>query len=98
MEVKKEQVEEWTSKVKTGHLPARSVWKSYHQQLWSSLKYGLGACAAPMKDLEEGLGKTDYYLMGKMGVARAIPIALRYMPSEFCGMELNNLPVETTIA
>ena len=33
MAVKKEQVEEWTSKVKTGHLPARAVWQSYHQQL-----------------------------------------------------------------
>ena len=26
MEVKKEQVEEWTSKVKTGQLPTREVW------------------------------------------------------------------------
>ena len=32
------------------------------------------------------------------GVARSIPTALRYMPHKYCGMELNNLPVETMIA
>ena len=28
----KEKVEVWTSKAKTGHLPARAVWQSYTQQ------------------------------------------------------------------
>ena len=33
-----------------------------------------------------------------MGVARSIPTELRYMPHQYCGMELNHLPVEATIA
>ena len=49
LKVKKEQVENWTTRVKTGHLPARAVWQSYSQQLWSSLKYGLGACSVTLE-------------------------------------------------
>ena len=30
---RKEKVEVWTSKTKTGHLPTRAVWQSYTQQL-----------------------------------------------------------------
>ena len=33
-----------------------------------------------------------------MGVARSIPTELRYMPHQYCGMELNSLTVEATIA
>ena len=98
LKAKKEQVEDWTTRVKTGHLPARAVWQSYSQQLWSSLKYGLGTCSASLEELEGGLGKTDFYLLSRMGVARSIPTELRYMPHQYCGMELNHLPVEATIA
>ena len=31
LNVKKEQTEDWTARVKTGHLPARAVWQSYSQ-------------------------------------------------------------------
>ena len=95
--MKKEQTEDWTARVKTGHLPARAVWQSYSQQLWSSLKYGLRACSASLEELEGGLGKTDYYLLSRMGVARSIPTELRYMPHQYCEMELNSLPAEATI-
>ena len=53
---------------------------------------------ATLKELEGGLGLTDFYLISKLGAARSIPTALRYMPHVYCGMELNNLPVETTVA
>jgi len=62
------------------------------------MKYGLGTCSASLKELEDGLGKTDFYLLSRLGVTRSIPAELRYMPHRYCGMELNNLPVETTIA
>ena len=39
-----------------------------------------------------------FYLMSKLGAARTIPTAVRYMPHVYCGMELNILPVETTVA
>ena len=66
---RKENVEEWAGKVKTGHLPTRAVWQSYTQQLWSNMKYGLGACTVTLKELENGLGLTDFYLISKLGVA-----------------------------
>ena len=46
LEERKGKVKDWTDRAKTGHLPARGVWQSYSQQLWSSMKYGPGACAA----------------------------------------------------
>ena len=62
------------------------------------MKYGLGACVATMKELERGLRLTDFYLMSKLGVARTIPPAVRYLQHIYCGMELNIVPVETTVA
>ena len=54
---------------KKGYLPARAMWQSYIQQLWSSMKYGLWACSATLRELENGLGLTDFYLISKLGVA-----------------------------
>ena len=50
-------VDDWTTKMKAGCLPARSTWLSYQCQLWSGLKYGIGTSPASLKQLEEGLGK-----------------------------------------
>ena len=63
LEERKGKMEDWTNRAKTGHLPARGVWQSYSQQLWSSTKYGLGACTVTMKELESGMGSTDFYLI-----------------------------------
>ena len=62
------------------------------------MKYGLRACAAKLKELESRLGSTDFYLMSKLGAARTIPTAVRYMPHVYCGMTLNSLPMETMVA
>ena len=51
-----------------------------------------------LKELEGGLRTKDFYLLSRMGVARSIPTKLRYMLHQYCGMELNRLPVEATIA
>ena len=52
----------------------------------------------PLKELEEGLGSTDYYLSSILGVARTISKQLRYLSHPYCGVELMNLPMETTVA
>ena len=62
------------------------------------MKYRLGACTTALKELENGLGSTDFHLIRKLGVAREILTALSYMPHHFCSMELDNLLVETTVA
>ena len=55
-------------------------------------------CLATLEELENGLGMTDYYLTSRLGVIRNIPKQLRYLPHQYCGMELLNLPMETTVA
>ena len=62
------------------------------------MKYGLGACASTLKELENDGGSTDFYLISKVGAARLIRTALRYMPHYYCGMELHSLPAETAVA
>ena len=52
-----------------------------------------------LEKLENGPGTTDYYLTSRLGVVRKIPKQLRYLPRQYCGMELLNLPMmETTAA
>ena len=55
-------------------------------------------CVALLKDLENGLGSVDFYLISKLGVAQTISTALRYIPHQCCSMELNSLLVETTVS
>ena len=38
------------------------------------------------------------YMISKVGAARLIPAALRYIPHFYCGMELHSLLVEPTVA
>ena len=91
-------VSEWTTLVKQGHLPTRSVWASYTHQLWSGLKYGLGASSAPLAQLDSALGTADFYLLSKLGVMRSIKTPVRYIPSYFGGMGLFSITTETTSA
>ena len=68
----RERVDEWTKNVANSGLPTRSVWKSYQFQLWSGMKYGIGATPATIEELEKGLGKSDHKLLSYLGVCRNI--------------------------
>jgi len=85
-----ERIKDWTKKIKNGALPTQSVWTSYTHQLWAGLRYGLGASSATLKDLREGLGASDYYLIGSLGAVRSITKEWQYLPAAFCGMGLFN--------
>ena len=91
-------METWTTKVKNGALPTRSVWTSYTHQLWAGMKYGLGASAATMKELRNGLGSSDFYLISSLGVVRSIKKEWRYLPPTFSGMGLYSVTTEATAA
>ena len=54
--------------------------------------------AGTLEELENGLGVTDYCLTSRLGVVRNIPKQLRYLSHQYFGMELLNLPMETTAA
>ena len=50
-----------------------------------------------MKELEEGLGATDFYLISKLGVVRSIAKEWRHILSIFGDMGLYILPIEATV-
>ena len=93
-----ERMKDWTVLVKNGQLPTRSVWTSYTQQLWAGMRYGLGACSAPLQELKDGLGSSDFYLLSSLGVVRTIKKEWRYLPAGFGGMGLEDLTAETAAA
>ena len=95
-EVLRNKVDDWTRKIKDGHLPARSNWLSYQCQLWPGLKYGLGASPATIEQLEKGLGSRDHKLLSHLGICRNIPKELRYIPSCFGGFGLRSLKFDAT--
>jgi sentrin-specific protease 1 len=97
-EVMREKITTWSGQIKNGVIPTRSVWMSYTHQLWSGLRYGLGACSASMTALSKGLGSSDYYLLSNLGVVRSITREWRYLPASFGGMELFDLTTEVTAA
>ena len=98
LEAKQDRVDDWTSKMRAGSLPARSAWLSYKCQLWGGLKYGLGASPAKLEELKNGLGKSDHKILSMLGICRNINTQWRYLPHCYRGMELHNLPIETTAA
>ena len=62
------------------------------------MKCGLGACAAKLNNLENGLGSSDFYLTCRLGVVRSTPKKLRYLLHQYYGTELMNLQIETAVA
>ena len=94
----KAKVDEWTTQVRDGVLPVRSVWMSYSLQLWGGMRYALGTLPATLKELENGLEKSDFYLLSSLGVVRTIQKEWRYMPATFAGMGLFSLPLEATVS
>ena len=93
----RDKMEDWTKRVKCGALPICLVWTSYTHQLWSGLKYGLGASSAMIKDSREGLGPSDYYLISSLGVVWSTKKEWRYLPVAFCGMGLFNLMTKKAV-
>ena len=53
---------------------------------------------AALKKLENGLDMTNYYFNIRLGVVRNILRKLRYLPHQYCGIDLLNLPMEATTA
>ena len=94
----REKMTTWTAQIKSGQIPTRSVWMSYTNQLWSGLRYGLGACSASIPELKKGLMSADYYMLSNLGVNRSITKEWRYLPATFGGIGLSDLTVETAAA
>ena len=55
-------------------------------------------CTSLLKELKEGMGSSDFYLISNLGVVRTISKGWRHLLHYLCGMELFNLLVKTAIA
>ena len=53
------------------------------------------AWGSPVKELEEGLGSANFYLLSKLGCVCLITKELRYMPCNLGGIGLYNLTTKT---
>ena len=68
LEDKQDSIDDWTTKMRVGGLPARSAWLSYKCQLWGGLKYGLGVSPAKLEELKYGLGKRNHKILNMLGI------------------------------
>ena len=80
------------------NLPTCSVRLSYESQLWSGMKYGLGAFPTSLDELMNGLGTRDHKILSKLGICKNINKPWRYLSYCYKGMQLNSLPIEATAA
>ena len=76
----------------------RSMWLSYQSQLWSGMKYGIGALPASLDNLRNGLGTRDHKILSNLGICKKIDTPWQYLPQYYRGMDLNSLPMEATTA
>ena len=55
----------------------------------------MGASSVTMKELREGLGSSDYYLISSLGITGSIKTEWQYLPAAFYGMGLYGHTTET---
>jgi hypothetical protein len=89
---------QWVNRMKNGHLPSHVAWIAYKQQLWPSLRYGLGTMTNDMEVAEKLLDKTDYRMLNILGIFRNISTRLCKLHMTFGGFGLFNLPTEQLIS
>lgn len=83
--------------MKNAHLPSHLVMISYHLQLWTALRYGLGTLTNSISQAEECLSKLDYQLLPLIGVNRNITKGWRTLHPAFGGIGLLSLATEQLI-
>jgi hypothetical protein len=93
-----DKVTQWVNRMKNGHLPSHVAWIAYKQQLWPSLRYGLGTMTNDMEVAEKLLDKTDYRTLNILGIVRNVSTRLRKLHTTFGGFGLFNLPTEQLIS
>ncbi len=89
---------QWVNRMKNGHLPSHIAWIAYKQQLWLSLRYGLGTMTNVMEVAEKLLDKTNYRTLNILGIFRNISTRLRKLHTTFGRFGLFNFPTEQLIS
>ncbi|KAL3760545.1 hypothetical protein ACHAWU_009506 [Discostella pseudostelligera] len=92
-----DKVQQWAAQMRNGHLPAALVWMSYLQQLWPSLRYGLGALTNDWSSASTCMDDTDIKLLSMLGVNRHIAKPWRRLHQTFGGIGLLDLATEQHI-
>lgn len=94
----KTKAENWLCCLRICHLPPRFCWVSYHLQLWSSSKYGLGVLSAQIGELGELTTNFAFCALPYLGINRNIRSGWRYLHAAFGGCNLLDLGTESVIA
>ncbi len=92
------QGQKWVDKVLTSSLSRQNMLFMVDCQFWPRLGYGICNNSASWKDLESCLQRVYWQLVGRGGVRRSAPVALRQLDKGFYGIGCPHLGVECLIA
>jgi hypothetical protein len=92
------QGQEWVDRVLTSTLSWRNIWFMVDCQFWPKIGYGICNSTAGWKDLETCMQRIYWQLVGRGGVCRTAPAALRQLDRGFFGMGCPHPGVECLIA
>ncbi len=88
LDVLGQKINQWADRVKNGQLASHLMWMRFWQQLWSSLRYGVGILSAPHAALDGELDGSYRKLLPLLGINKNIWKEWRKMSSDFLGVGL----------
>ena len=92
-----DKVKTWTSRIQTGHLPVAFNWTSYIFQLWTSVRYGIGALPTDREEVVGILDDTNRDMLSSLGVNLNIRTGWRTLHRSFLSIGLFHFKVELMI-
>ncbi len=78
----------WINRMTNSHLPSHIAWVAYRQQLWPSLRYGLGTMTNDIKLAAKLLDNVNYKTLNVLGILRNVTKGLRKIHTTFGGFGL----------
>ena len=93
----KVQGQEWVDKVLASKLSRRNMWFMVDCQLWPRVGYGICNNAGSWGELETCMQRVYWQLVGRGGVRRSAPVALRQLDRGFFGIGCPHPGVECLV-
>jgi hypothetical protein len=88
----------WINRMTNGHLLSHIAWVAYRQQLWPSLRYGLGTMTNNINPAAKLLDNFNYKTLNVLGILRNVTKGLRKIHTTFSGFGLFDLSTEQLIS
>ena len=87
----------WTARISNGHLPVFFNWTSYVFQLWTSIRYGIGAIPADEEEIDGFLSDSHRAMLPFLRVNRNIKTGWRTLHRSFLGIGLFDFSTELLV-